>query len=59
MTQCVNALIGWLKSSNVIANPFTEDFDYKAIRQMCRDYEKEHPLDKKYINESSFTMTLY
>ena len=39
--------------------PFTEDFDYKAIRQMCRDYEKEHPLDKKYINESSFTMTLY
>ena len=38
--------------------PFTEDFDYKAIRQMCRDFEVSHPLNKKYINESSFSMTL-
>lgn len=42
--------------NNWFSIPFSEDFDYKEIRKMCRDYEESHPLDKKYINESSFTM---
>lgn len=38
--------------------PFTEEFDYKDIRKMCRKFEEEHPLDEKYLNESSFTIIL-
>ncbi len=44
--------------NNWFSIPFTEDFDYKAIRKMCREFEEEHPLDPKYINESTFTITL-
>ena len=34
--------------------PFTEDFDYTEIRQMCKDFAKEHPL----VEETPLEITI-
>ena len=47
--------------SNWFSIPFTEDFDYTEIRQMCKDFAKEHPLveDESQLSYTITTEDLY
>ncbi|MBR1447507.1 MAG: 3'-5' exoribonuclease [Prevotella sp.] len=44
------------KESNWLVFPLTADFNYKLLRQECRDYAKLHPLEKEPMPDFSFNL---
>lgn len=42
--------------NNWFSIPFTEDFDYKEIREKCRDFAAAHPLDEDNPNVVELNM---
>lgn len=44
------------KESNWITFPLTIDFNYRLLRQECRDYAKLHPLEKEPISDFSIDL---
>ena len=42
--------------NNWFSIPFTEDFDYKEIREMCRDFVRLHPMDNDSSQEINLNM---
>lgn len=41
---------------NWLSIPFTEDFDYTEIRQMCKDFAEQHPLKETSPYEISISL---
>ena len=44
------------KESNWLVYPLTTDFNYRLLRQECRDYAKLHPLEKEPMPDYSFNL---
>ena len=44
------------KESNWITFPLTTDFNYRLIRQQCREYAKLHPLEREPMPDFSFNL---
>lgn len=44
------------KESNWITFPLTTDFNYRLLRQECRDYANLHPLEKEPIQDFSIDL---
>ena len=42
------------KESNWLVFPFTKDFNYRLLRQKCKEYAEQHPLEKPAISDISF-----
>lgn len=44
------------KESNWLVFPFTKDFNYRLLRQKCKEYAEQHPLEKPAISDISFDL---